>query len=130
MQQVNDVRKAKREVFRRFIQNSSRLNVAPLQRSREMPGLATAGIADEFGQKTVGIGSSKLADFAIHRPTGAALFDDRAVAVEPHVADLPLARGGPVINSSIHDQPPADAAAEREVKDRIEPDARSVHGFT
>src|SRR2546429_2606559 len=46
------------------------------------------------------------------------------------MANLRFARFCAVINLPVHDQSAADAAAERDVKDRIEPDARAVQRFT
>ena len=62
-------------------------------------------------------------------PPGASSLDNRSFAVQPHVADLRLARGRAVVDMAVFDQAPADAAAESDVKDRVETQARPVAGF-
>src|SRR2546426_597060 len=91
---------------------------------------ASRAVGNHASEGTVWIAGLQRANFGVHRPPGAAGFHSGSASIQTDVAKLRFSWGRTVINFPIHNQPAPDTAAEGDVKDGIEADARAVRGFT
>jgi hypothetical protein len=71
-----------------------------------------------------------FANAPIDAPARTAILDDRAVAFEPHMADLNFTRRCAMVEPAINDKSAANATANVYPKDWIETNARAVSRFT
>src|SRR5213593_1709013 len=92
-----------------------------------MPSFVARFFADQLSQSASDCGL--LSNSSIDRPAGATVFDDGAIFVEANVSDLGFARCRAMINMTINDQTATNAAAQCDVKNRIEVYATAMGCF-
>src|ERR1041384_6162486 len=83
-----------------------------------------------MAEHTVRLSIDKRANLAIDCPTRAARLDDRAVTVEALMTDLCFSGNCSVVNAAIDGEAATDAAAQGDIKYRIESSTGAVKGFT
>jgi hypothetical protein len=94
-----------------------------------MSGLAAGLFAYEAGEDALRQTLTKLADFLIDGPSGAAVLDDGSITIEPNMSNLSFSWHGSVENRTIVYESSANSAPERDVKDRVVTDARAGESF-
>src|SRR5688572_32785559 len=117
---MHDVREGEGEVLRKFVQNASRRRVPSGERGGEMPRFPTRLFTDQSCENAVRRLGLQSPDARVDGPARAARLDDRAVAIEAHVAELRFARRRAVIDRAIDDESTADAATEGDVEEGVE----------
>ena len=129
MKQMHNMGEPKRQILRCLLQKPPGGRI-PLPPSRgQMLRFPANRLAGQPSQRALRLSDTQLADSGVHRPPGAARFDNRPVPVQPHVADLRLSGLRAMINPAVHHQSATDAAAERDVKDRVKTHAGPVNRF-
>src|SRR4051812_47325689 len=116
MKQLNHVRQAKGEIVRDLQQKLFCRKVSLLQRQSQVLRLISGSGVSQPGQHTAGLALCQFPNALIHRPTRAAGFDGRSVAIESDVANLSLAGPGPMINLSLDYQAAPYPAPESHVE--------------
>ena len=119
MGKMDDVGEAEREVGAGFIENLAGEGITGSESGPQVAGFGTGVGGSESGQFRFWILGGQLTDFSIDRPAGAAILNDGAGAVEAKVTDFRLAWDGSVVDGLIYDETTTDAAAHRDVEDRI-----------
>src|SRR5438876_1836609 len=87
-------------------------------------------VANEPCQNAIRMFLAESPNSFIDGPTGAALLDCAARAIESNVTDLRFARFRTMINLPISHQSPADSTAERHIKDRVMIGSSAAHRFS
>ena len=124
---MHRVRKAERQIIGHGRQNALGERAALVQRGNKGARLAALQAGSRSRQRRGRMFVRDGADFPVHGPTRAALFDDGSDLVEPHMPDLRFAGLCAVKNFPIHDQTAAHAAAERDIENWIAPLPCTAH---
>src|ERR1041385_7113470 len=110
VEQMNRMRKSESQIFGNFSKDIPCGFIPLVPGGAQMPGLSTNGIANESCQNACRLFCPARADARIDGHTGAARFQCRSVAIEPHMPDLGFARHGSMIDFLVHDEPSSDPA--------------------
>ena len=117
------------EVFGGAVEDLLRERAVLAQGGAEGAGFAACLARGKARQGAAGIERGEFADFFVHGPAGATVFEDRALFIEAHVPEFGLAGRRAVVNLSVHDEAAANAAAGIGIEYGIESGAGAAMGL-